>query len=91
MSMIRIVRQHNGDQNAARQAAERAAEQMAERYDIRYRWEGDSIRFSRTGVDGVMHINDQAIEIQAHLNFLLAMLKGAIENEIEKELDRYFS
>ncbi|MDX1571068.1 MAG: polyhydroxyalkanoic acid system family protein [Xanthomonadales bacterium] len=91
MSEIHIVRRHNGDPEHARQAAEKAAEHMAERHDIEYHWEDDAIHFSRLGVHGTMRIDPENIEIHAHLGFLLAMLKGTIEEEIRKELDQHFA
>lgn len=91
MAQIHIVRPHQSDLEGARKAAQKAAEQMAERYEIEYRWEGDDIHFSRAGVDGVMHVTDEQIEIEASLGFFLAMLKQPIENEIRQQLDQFFS
>jgi putative polyhydroxyalkanoate system protein len=91
MSRIHIVRPHNGNKERAREAIEEAAHHIADSYGIEYQWEGDHIHFSRAGVDGVMRVGEEAIEIEARLGMFLAMLKAPIEREIGKELDKRFA
>ena len=88
MSTISIRRPIHS-RTEARNALEHAAEAIAERYDIEYQWEGDEIHFYRAGVDGTMRVDDDHVSIDARLGFLLAMMKGPIEQEIARQLDHY--
>ena len=90
MARIHITRPHQSDRETARAAAEHAAERMAEHYDIEYHWDGDHIHFHRTGVEGVMRIEADRIEIEAQLGFLVAMFRHSIEEEIEAQLNEFF-
>ncbi len=91
MSRIHLNRPHHGDRKEARAAIEEAAAQIAAHYDIHCAWEGDELHFRRPGVDGVMRIGEEAIEIDARLGFMLALLKAPIEREINRELDKHFT
>ena len=55
MPTIRISRSHKKSVKEARAAVERVAEHIAERFSVDYGWEGNTLHFERTGVDG--HIN----------------------------------
>lgn len=89
MSQIHLVRPHHGDRGEARAALDEAAQHIAERYGIHYEWDGDALRFSRTGVEGIMRIGEADVEIDVRLGFMLTMLRGPIQREIELELDRH--
>lgn len=91
MSTINITRPLTCSQAEAREALECAAQQISNKYDIRYRWEDDEIHFSRSGVKGVMRVASDQVQISAKLGFLLAMLKGPIEDEIHRQLDEHLN
>jgi putative polyhydroxyalkanoate system protein len=52
MSGIDIRHSHSLPPAKARKAVEEIAKKLAERFDVEYRWEGDDLLFSRSGVDG---------------------------------------
>lgn len=90
MSTIDIRSQHSLTHDAAQTAADELAQDLAEKFAIDYGWDGDVIHFERPGVHGQIVVHDQRIEIQAHLGFLLIMLKPAIEQEIVRYLREHF-
>ncbi|PKM29646.1 MAG: polyhydroxyalkanoic acid system protein [Gammaproteobacteria bacterium HGW-Gammaproteobacteria-12] len=49
MSRIRVERSHSLGREAAREKAERLAERLASEYNVRYRWNGDTLEFKRSG------------------------------------------
>ena len=90
MSHIDIHAYHQLGREQAQQAADELSEDLAVKFGIEYGWEGDVIYFERTGVHGQITVNDSEIHIQAQLGFMLALLKGPIENEIHQYLrDRF--
>ena len=52
MSRIDIRHPHSLSKAKARKAIEDVARKLAEKFDMDYGWEGDTLNFSRSGVDG---------------------------------------
>ena len=90
MSDIDIRRSHSRPLKDARAAIERVAEHLAEKFDVEYGWEGNTLQFSRGGVDGHIAVGAKDVRVTAHLGFLLFALKGPIEREIHRYLDEEF-
>lgn len=88
MSEIRFKRTHHLSLKDAKKVAQKAADELAEEYDLESRWEGDTIHFTRLGVDGHMHVNATHIDLNVKLGFLLRPFKSAFENHIENNLDK---
>lgn len=88
MSRIDIQRQHTlGHAQAQRQVDDIAAG-LASKFGLQTEWRGDVLAFSRSGVDGQIAVGDSDIRVTAKLGMMLSMLKGTIEQEIERELDQ---
>jgi putative polyhydroxyalkanoate system protein len=91
MSDIRIRRSHSKTLDEARKAAEKMAKQLRKDFDLDYAWDGNVLRFERSGVDGELHVTTREVRLEAKLGFLLAFLKPRIEAEVESQLDRLLS
>lgn len=90
MASIHIERQHNKPVKAAKAAVERVAEHIAERFDVEYAWEGSTLHFQRSGVDGHIEVGRNTVRVVAQLGFLLSALKGPVERAIHEYIDREF-
>ena len=88
MSDIRIRRSHSKPLDEARKAAEKMAKQLSKDFDLEYAWDGNVLRFERSGVDGELHVTTREVRLEAKLGFLLAFLKPRIEAEVESQLDK---
>jgi len=91
MPGIDIRHPHSMTLPKARKAVEEVADKLAERFDLEYDWDGDTLNFNRTGVDGKIALSPQQLHVTAQLGFLLATLKGPIESEIKRVLNERFS
>ena len=91
MSSIDIRRKHGHSIKRAKAAVNETAEAIARKFDIKSSWSGNTLKFSRPGVEGKIRITDDEIHVTAELGFLLGMLKPAIEREIERHLDDHFA
>ncbi|MFN7571400.1 MAG: polyhydroxyalkanoic acid system family protein [Betaproteobacteria bacterium] len=87
MSDIHYVRRHNLPLAKAKKIAQKTADDMAEEYDLVSEWDGDTLHFRRSGVEGTMHVATQQIALDVKLGFLLRAFKGAFERHIERHLD----
>ncbi len=90
MSHIDIRRKHARPLKEARAAIERVAEHIAEKFDVEYGWNGNSMEFSRSGVDGHIAVSGKEVHVTATLGFLLGAIRGPIEREIQRYLEEEF-
>lgn len=90
MPKIDIRRPHNLQMDQARTVVEKVAMRMREKFDMQSRWEGDTLRFSRSGVSGAIAVAPQSVHVTAELGLMLSPLKGMVEQEIRRKLDEYF-
>ena len=87
MSDIKYVRSHNLSLKEAKKVAQKTADDLADEYDLKSEWNGDTLHFHRTGVEGRMHVNDKEIDLSVKLGFLLKPFKAKFEQHIERHLD----
>ena len=90
MSDIDIRHQHSLPPAKARKAVEDIAKKLAAKFDMDYGWDGDTLNFNRSGVDGHIHVGGKQIRVTARLGFLLSALKGTVEQEIRRVLAERF-
>lgn len=90
MSTIDIHAYHELSHAEAQKAADDLSRDLAAKFNIAYRWEGDCIHFERPGVHGQILVGDKELRIQAHLGFMLMMLKNPIEQEVVRYLREHF-
>lgn len=89
MAKITIERSHSLGREAARQKAEQLAERLAQQYDVRYRWNGDSLEFKRSGADGSIEVHEESVRVRLSLGLLLSAMTSSIKREIEETLDKH--
>ena len=91
MASIDILHPHSKSPKQARKAVEDVAKKLSERFDMEYGWDGDTLNFNRSGVDGHIALEQDQLHVTAKLGFFLAALKGPIESEIRRVLDERFT
>ncbi len=87
MSDIKYVRRHSLPLKEAKKVAQKTADDLAEEYDLKSAWDGDTLRFHRSGVEGHMHVTAKEIDLDVRLGFLLKPFKAKFEQHIERHLD----
>lgn len=90
MPAIDIRHAHSLTPAKARKAVDEVARKLAERFDVEYAWDGDTLGFTRAGVEGRIALEPKQLHVTAQLGFLLSALKGPIEAEIRRVLAERF-
>ena len=90
MSQIHLQRKHSIGLKKAKVAAQKVADDLAEEYGVESRWQGDVLKFSRSGVDGELRVGKSEVVLEAKLGFLLSAFRGRIEAHVNDNFDRYF-
>ena len=92
MADLHILRQHTLGMARARKIAFEWAEQVEKDFGMECSYEegraADLVRFTRSGVQGELHVTKDKFELDARLGFLLGAFKGRIESEIVSMLDK---
>jgi putative polyhydroxyalkanoate system protein len=90
MPDIDIRRKHSLPAAQAKAAIQKVADHLSERFDVECQWQGSTLNFSRSGVDGQIEVGADEVRVAADLGFLLLALKPTVENEIHRYLDEAF-
>ena len=91
MSSIDITRHHSQPLAEAKKKVDRVADHIAQKFQVVTEWQGNTLHFSRSGVDGQIAVTSKLIKVTANLGFLLSMLRDPVEREINRYLDEEFS
>ena len=55
-----------------------------------YAWQGDALRFTRSGASGAMQLGDAAVEMIVTLGMLLAPMRSKVEESIRTNMQLAF-
>ncbi len=87
MARIDIRRKHDLSISEARKAVTKLAKSISKEFDLESGWEGNTMTFSRSGVDGHIVLEKGEVHVHADLGFVMGMMKPMIESEINRHLD----
>ena len=90
MPSIDIKRSHSRPLPEARDAVQRVADHIARKFDVACEWNGNTLNFQRSGVDGHIKVSARQVHVTADLGFLLMALRGSVEREVNRYLDEEF-
>jgi putative polyhydroxyalkanoate system protein len=89
MSDIRIARPHGLPVSRAKAAAQAAADELSRKYALTSHWQGDTLHFERSGVQGRIEVSPTQIALEIRLGLLFKMLKPKIERSVGERLDQF--
>jgi putative polyhydroxyalkanoate system protein len=90
MADISLQRKHKLGLKKAKEAAQKVADELAESFDMESEWDGNTLNFERSGVNGQLVVTKDGVAVDAKLGFLLSAFKPKIEEQINKNFDKYF-
>jgi putative polyhydroxyalkanoate system protein len=91
MAEISIVQQHSLTPDAARSAADQVAQRMAAEYGLDCKWDGDVLRFERSGVEGALTLEGQSAAMRIRLGLFMGAFAPAIEAKVADKMRRVFT
>jgi putative polyhydroxyalkanoate system protein len=90
MPSIEISKAHSKSIAAAKKSVTRVAEHIAEKFQVDSAWQGDTLLFRRSGVEGQIRVEPKSVRVTVELGFLLMAIRGTVEREIRRYLDEEF-
>ena len=91
MADIRIVQEHNLSPERARAAAQQVADKVATELGMECRWDGDVLRFERSGVEGALTLEGRSAALRIKLGLLMSAFGPAIEAKAADKMRRMFA
>jgi putative polyhydroxyalkanoate system protein len=89
MSDITFVRRHSLPIEEAKSQVQRAADALSAEHSLSIEWQGNTLRFERTGVHGEIHVTHSEVRLGVTLHLLLTPFKATLVSHIERGLDKY--
>jgi putative polyhydroxyalkanoate system protein len=87
MATISVVKKHALPLARAKTLADGVAKDLHRKFDLQCSWDGDTCRFTRSGLDGTMKVERDRIAIDVRLGFLLSAVAPSIERAIHEQID----
>jgi putative polyhydroxyalkanoate system protein len=91
MADIRITQAHKLSHKKAKAAAQKVADQMAEEYEMSSEWDGDVLKFKRSGVSGKLVVSEKEAHLEISLGFLFKAFASTIEEKVAAKMKKVFS
>ena len=91
MTAIRIVQPHSLSPDLARSAAQQVVDKMSGEYGLACRWDGDVLRFERSGVSGTLTLHAKEARMAIQLGFPMSAFAGAIQAKVAEKMKKVFA
>jgi putative polyhydroxyalkanoate system protein len=91
MADISIIQQHSLSPDAARSAAQKVADKLAGEYGLHCEWEGDVLRFERSGVEGSLALHERQAALRIKLGILMSAFASTIEQKVGESMRKVFA
>ena len=88
MALIHIKRNHGLSREEARGKIDEIATRLADEFKVKHAWDGDVLRFKRTGATGAIVLGDKVVDVKVKLGMVLVPMKGKIEKAIIQGLEK---
>lgn len=91
MADISIVQEHKLTPKKAREAAQKVADAISGDYGMEVEWDGDVLRFERSGVQGQLTLEKKKAEVFIRLGFLMSAFAPTIEAKVAESMKTVFA
>ncbi|MDP6191234.1 MAG: polyhydroxyalkanoic acid system family protein [Gammaproteobacteria bacterium] len=89
MAKLSIVYPHQRSMAEARTAADNFAGKLQHKLGVNWAWQDDTMTLERQGVNGALTLAEGQVSIELKLGMMLTPMKGQIEAEIQRQLEKY--
>ena len=90
MADIQIVQEHNLSPERARAAAQQVADKVAAEFGMQCHWDGDVLRFERSGVEGTLALGERQAALRIRLGMLMGAFRSTIEAKVAESMRKTF-
>lgn len=91
MADIQARKSHSLSLDEAKKLAQKLADELERDFQLSSQWEGNTLRFTRSGVKGQLEVTPKEVALEISLGFMLKAFKSKIQAEVLKNLDKNFA
>lgn len=84
MSKVLIKQEHNKSDAEVREIISEVEGMLTSKFGLKTRWQGNAVKFQRSGLDGELSMQPGAVLIKMKLGMMLGMYSRKIQTELEK-------
>jgi len=88
MATVSITRKHTLGLERAKRVSQIVVDKLSEKFGLESAWVGNSLTFTRQGVDGRLDVTETAVDVRIELGLMLAAFAGPIEQQISASIDK---
>jgi putative polyhydroxyalkanoate system protein len=82
-----ITREHELSVKEAKAVAQNMMAELEREYNIESEWDGDTLNFERSGINGCLDVSKDQLQIEMKLGMMLKPFQSKIEAAINDKLD----
>ena len=90
MADIEITQPHSMTADAARVAAQQVADKMAADFGMECKWDGQVLRFERTGVDGTLVVGERDARLEIRLGLMMKAFAPMVQEKLARKMQKVF-
>lgn len=90
MADIEITQLHSMTPDAARVAAQQVADKMAADFGMECKWDGQVLRFERTGVDGTLVVGERDARLEIRLGLMMKAFAPMVQEKLARKMQKVF-
>ena len=90
MADIEITQPHSMMPDDARVAAQQVADKMAADFGMECKWDGQVLRFERTGVDGTLVVGERDARLEIRLGLMMKAFAPMVQEKLARKMQKVF-
>ena len=91
MAQIDLTHAHTMSKDDAKAAVERVGRDLEDRLDATSQWDGDTLRFERSGASGRIDVRPGEVQVTIDLSWWVPASTDRVRGEAEALLDEHLS
>jgi putative polyhydroxyalkanoate system protein len=91
MAQIALSHAHTMSKADAKTAVERVGSDLEDRLDATSQWDGDTLRFERSGASGQINVHESEVDVAIDLSWWVPVSTDRVRSEAEALLEEHLS
>lgn len=86
MANVHLKQAHNKSEDELRVIANELADKLGNKYQLKSKWNGNTLEFKRSGLHGSLILSDSEVSINLKLGMMMSTFARTIKKELAQSL-----
>jgi putative polyhydroxyalkanoate system protein len=91
MANIHLKQTHNKSEPELRKIAEELADKLSSKFQLKSKWNGNTLDFKRSGLHGSLILSETEVSISLKLGIMMSTFASTIKKELAQSLKETLS